>query len=564
MPVLRMDRFSLRWLGAWLCILVVAGLTVCWLFLTETASTPVDSDVEAGAGPVIREDPTAPTSAPFTAADVDRAAPILVAPFRDPNPARTERMTVRGFVFAEGTYPLRPLSGVSVLLKEDSADKACAEGESKADGSFVLEVDWPVDEPVQPDRPFTILRLRAEKEGLVAWHRSSVRLPTHIGSYPDRTYDLFLCSPMVLAGSVVDALTGAPIAGARVAQQGMDPSLSFARSTTDDSGRFEACVADEPAGSLNVDAAGHSGVHVAWAKVTAAEPLVIRLPQPHQIPQVHGRVVGPNGSPHSGVRVGWRFKPPLTDPPAEAERLMRQHLGYLESVHAKRECVTDSNGRFFAALPAFGKWTVMTRVGDMTASRVIDVRDARTYSCELTLEVRALTVRGTVRAKSDQRPIAGAKISIRGSMVMSTADVVSDSKGEFHTAPMVYAPGAEFRAVVHAPQFPAKELTFKPPEGGTEVDIPIELDAPCCMRGIVIDDLGKRVAGATVQASGGGITAEGVTDEAGRFEIGHFQSGIGVRVAASLAGHGSSVEQGVALTSPGEVKDLGTLVLRKR
>ncbi len=544
-----------------MCLLVLGVLVVCWLTQPASMGQPVDAALDVGAAAITMSEP-ADASPQAAENEREQVAPIRVAPFRDLAPAITEHIVVRGAVFAAGPRPSRPLGGVRVSLKEDVADRECAVTETKADGSYMLEVDRPIEEPVHDGRMPTILRVWAEKEGWISWERSVQSLATPHGAYPDRAYDLYLSAPIEVTGTVIDAATGEPIAGAQILQQA-DFRIAFARASTDATGAFKALVADAPMAFLNVEAAGHLGVQVVWTKEQLPGSLIIRLPQPHQIPQLQGRVTGPDGAPSVDAPVTWRIESPLAEASAE-EQILRQHLGYLESRSLKRESLTDRNGKFSAALLAFGKWTVMTRVGDMTASHVVEVRELRTYTCELALQARSVRVCGSVKAKSDGRVIAGAKIRIRGTMVLSRSDVVSDSAGEFQTAPMAYAPGAEFRCVVHAPPFPDKEVTAKPPENGSELRILIEFEEPCRVHGVVIDEEGQRAVGVTVRATGGGISLDSVTDERGCFEITGFKSGIGVRVAASAEGRGAAPETGVALTTPGETKDVGTLVLRKR
>lgn len=561
MTPLDMTRLQAVRVGALVLVLALAVPIVWLLALSEGASPPVDSSSDAVAAATAMPEPA--DASPQTAeGGRERIAPIRVAPFRDRDPVVTERISVRGVVFAEGTRPPRPLGGVRVCLKEDSADKEHAVTETKADGTWLLEVDRPVEEPAAWDRMPSTLRVWAEKEGWISEERSVQSLATPHGAYSDRAYKLYLSAPIDIAGTVLDAATGEPLEGAQIVQQGHDPSIAFARASTDATGAFKARVADGLMGFLNVEAVGHLGVQVAWTKATLPGNLIIRLPQPQQIPQLNGTVTGPDGAPCADAPVMLRIEPPLAEP-TEEEQLLRQHLAYQESRSLKRECLTDRQGKFSAVLPAFGKWAVVSRVGEMTASTVIEVREVRSYTTELALQSRSVRVHGSVKAKSDGRAISGAKITIRGNMVLSSSNLVSDSAGEFRTAPMVYAPGAEFRCVVHAPPYPDKEVTVKPPQDGGELRVLIELDEPCGVRGIVIDGEGQRAAGVTVRATGGGISAEGVTDERGCFVIARFPSGIGVRVAASAEGRGASPEKGMALNLPGEIKDVGTLVLRK-
>lgn len=179
----------MRRFGGLLLIFALAALAVYLLAQPEAASVPVASNLELWSGGAIEEDPTSP---PPTVTGNEQDAPIRVAPFRDPEPLQTKHLTVRGTVSEDGViFPKKKcIGGARVYLKEDSADKACAVGETKPDGSYLLETDWPTGQAL------VVLRVWAEKDGWVAWQRSAVTLPTHIAAYPERTYDLYLCSPL--------------------------------------------------------------------------------------------------------------------------------------------------------------------------------------------------------------------------------------------------------------------------------------------------------------------------------------------------------------------------------
>ena len=546
----------MRKIGGILFLIVFAALAVYLLVQSEPAREPLAASPTPEL--VTGEDHIAVTGSSSSSGGKEPIARISAVAYREAQAPRTEHLTLRGTVFADGAFPFRPVGGARVSLNADASDKECASVEASSDGSYLMETECPVGDSLMT------LRLRVEKEGWVAWERSVQRLPTHPAFYPERVYDLFLYPPLVVTGSVVDASTGSPIAGAVISQQGRDPMLAFARSTTGSSGVFEARVADQQQGYLDVEAADHLSVRFGWTKTELAQAIVIRLPQQNQIPQMKGRVLGPDGAPCPDAFVVLRYQP-SNNPPADAEKLARQHLAYLGSRSLKREFFTDRHGEFSAALPGFGKWTIIARKGDMTASREIEVLEQHTYACDLRLETCLFTVQGTVSAKLDRRPIAGAKVRIHGSGSSSGRTFLSNAQGAFQTISFTYIPGEVFTCKTHAPPFPVKEFTFKAPERGGELRLSVELDEPCRVRGLVVDELGSPLRNVRVRAVAKDTTAEVVADEGGRFEFAELPSDIIVSVVAGVDdAHISSVERRVIFSSPGEVKDVGTFVVRKR
>jgi YD repeat-containing protein len=160
------------------------------------------------------------------------------------------------------------------------------------------------------------------------------------------------------------------------------------------------------------------------------------------------------------------------------------------------------------------------------------------------------TVSGTVVAAANNAPIAGATVTIDGTI----DSTVTDANGNFS----LNQPAGNFTLTVVRNGFLPETTTAFTLAAGASVPVgTIKLSvAPSTITGTVVSSLGGNVAGATVALSGTGVTAS--TNAGGNFSI---TIAGGTFTAAISAGGYTSQTTPAFTTQPGQTYSLGTITL---
>jgi beta-lactamase regulating signal transducer with metallopeptidase domain/protocatechuate 3,4-dioxygenase beta subunit len=339
---------------------------------------------------------------------------------------------------------------------------------------------------------------------------------------------------------------GAPLPGTRVGVRHLQDAASY--------------VPDELIGltAAETDADGRSTL----TAFTPAEILGILVTSPRFGRQVAMFRQGVDGEATIRLRPAARAEGRVVadDPAAVRGLAIWVHSRRAEpngpEVYAHAEATTDDRGRFeFPAIaagdlsvsvltrkssPYFAPGSVDASVGPGGLARV-EVRLAK-----------AVRVRGEVREKGTGHPIAGVKLRYFGPGGSDLPMVETDANGRYQALAL---PGQGSRWVI-----PPKSYLAPKPGGSTPITIgpeaeqalpPIELERGASLRGVVVGDDGKPVAGAKVEGKwmvveplsgrggptgiGHNFTASATTDDRGAFLLEGIHPTANVTLEASAA-----------------------------
>lgn len=324
--------------------------------------------------------------------------------------------------------------------------------------------------------------------------------------------------PTGVRGIVLDAETGVPLAGIEVLALKQQPSFEplmnrfrgliqggmftdthrpahvLARTTSAPDGTFELTGLGDGLVFLDGRSDGHYVRTPASARLASGQMVEGVELRAHRGGRVRGIVLGPDGAPVAGAPVSLR--PGLN---AFLGQLTDRNYRWLEAV-------TDENGRFdVPGVPAGNGYVVSSSSSSMALEEVhgVDV---------VTGQVTEVTVRGhdgaIVRGRvlgPDGAPLAKANVAmvyLDISRVLFSADgrsepITTDADGTFVVRP-VAAGRVAFVAVADglAPS-PIEELAVV--DGGTYADLELRLQDGRTVKGRVVDDEQKPVAGAVVE-----------------------------------------------------------------
>ncbi len=266
------------------------------------------------------------------------------------------------------------------------------------------------------------------------------------------------------------------------------------------------------------------------------------------------------GAEHAGVEPGrrvlqlspvGRLEGRIVGDPAFVRRRTLTAVAYSKARPAPPaagfyDLTTDEAGRF--AIPEVVAGTTWVWIEDLDPASPwygqagpVEVEPGRTVEMTLTM-TRAVAIRGSVRERGTDRPIAGVRI---GFGIASTASVATDEAGRFSG----YAqPGFLSPQLMSIPEGFTWLMYGLPdariPDGATEHELPpIELTPSRAVRGSVVDAGGKPVAGARVDASWpvdegpsakGPRKVEARTDARGEFRIDRIPVAAPVTLRAGL------------------------------
>ncbi|MGH7151587.1 MAG: carboxypeptidase-like regulatory domain-containing protein, partial [Planctomycetota bacterium] len=417
------------------------------------------------------------------------------------------------------------------------------------------------------------------------WSRAGLevgKVPFERGVFP-----IVLYRPIEVRGRVLELYTDVPIAGARVSQAWKDDQIRFGlrarlhrgipslqSATTDAKGEFRALVpAALRKGQLLVEADGFLPGGAGWEGGPPGDFVEVRLARVDHVPRIRGRVSWADGRPAPGVRVKAGVlgnREPLPDPLAGAL------IGYSRFLDATQSDVptatTDGVGGFLLPVPCLGTWQLFARLGEGgLAEAEVEVREALQYPCEIRPAADAVTFLGTVRERRSGRPIAVAAVH---ALLMSLGEVDdlafrqatlrTEENGAFRLGPVLRRP---YALSVRASGFAPASLQATPGPEESEQSIVVEMDEECRLRGRVVDEEGRPVAGALVYGSWEHARA----DERGLFEIGSLPADVDIRFSVTASRDPGEGAPRIVLVSdplptvrfavPGEERDLGRVIL---
>ncbi len=570
-----------------LAAILATLLLLPWPAGSRAPTPPVSPLRSAIDEPPNPDPPPLPSTAPDT--PVARQEVEVPAPPTESAPSPSEstgRLVLRGEVAVGGE--LKPYPILRVRAVDAESGETIREGDSSESGSYVLSGDIPLARV-----PFEVI-VEAEGEGLIPaiGSRAGVTveaLPLERGVFP-----IALHRPIEVRGRVLDLFTSLPIPGARISQSWRDERIRFGwrarfvrgipshvRAVTDAEGEFRALVpAALRKGHLLVEAEGFLPGVADWQGEAPPDSVEIRVARMSQVPSIRGRVSGEGGQPAAGVRVKAEIVGNRESPRGTFAQAL---IGYSSFLEATQDDVptarTDGAGEFLLPIPYLGRWKLYTRLGEAgLAEAEVEVADAREYPCEIRPAADAVGIVGTVRGRRSGRPVASAVVQTElpsggesDDIPFRSATLQTDEEGAFRLGPVprqVYA--LYFRAKGFAPV----SVQVTPDPDGPERRISVEMDEECRLRGTTVDEVGRPVARARVlaQVSDGG--EHGRAAEDGRFEIGALPAGVDIRLSArairppETGAPSVQLETGslppVRFSAPGEERDLGRVVLRRK
>jgi hypothetical protein len=348
---------------------------------------------------------------------------------------------------------------------------------------------------------------------------------------------------------------GKPLAGARIEPGALDrhfalvpdplAALIGADTVTDANGRAAmAAFFPEEIRSIRVTANGYGQQDFSFGhRELTPDPKIVRL---RPVGRLKGRLVGePAAIRRCPLRVAG-FSPP--DEPIR--------FSFIEAV------TTDDEGRFDIPATAVGPRYVNTieRCDSpwrgARAEGSAEVKPGQTTEVVLSLK-RAVRVRGVVREKGTQRPVAGVR------MAVAIAETESMTTGEDGSYEGFMSPGATFVTPRAVPPGYAMPIFSVPqvlvPEGAVEFQLPpYELIRAGDVRGLVVGERGRPSVGAVVEASwnlnearpwGGPHRLSARTGPDGRFVIPGVPSDAEVELLADHRGWRTPLPRS---TRPGE------------
>lgn len=312
----------------------------------------------------------------------------------------------------------------------------------------------------------------------------TVELPAETSS---ELIPLVFEDPLRVAGRVLDAASGGPMAGALV-WPGYEPALAV---TTDARGRFELPAPGDRPFWLQVEAAGHlsQAMRITHDHLASGRAPTLAL---SLAAAAVGRVVDVQGQPLVGVRV-------------EALRTSARRRAFRPD-GADARSTSDAEGRFrLAGLDPETGYTVRAHLSGFSPARVdlAGLTPSRIRSGLL------VTLRLTRRAHGrvldlEERPLAGAEVTLRpaGEARQSqreddTLQTVTGEQGHFEL-PDLPAPRVEL-SVTKSGFAPLTLPGIDIPPGEGPVDLgTILLEPGAAVRGVVTDASGDPLEGAAV------------------------------------------------------------------
>jgi RNA polymerase sigma factor (sigma-70 family) len=404
--------------------------------------------------------------------------------------ARTTVPLAGAVVLQDGT----PARGARVFFS--SRDHGYDEGEVRAEtvtrdgGEFDLDVPK-VDAPWAGS---------VGSGALWAYRPGSVvaSMPVYRGALPLGLPEQFVLAPGSRAVFEVVGPDGNPVSGAMIEPLAFDrdtaatiprrlASIIGADTITNARGRavMTAFFADELIG-IRVTAKGHGRQEFSFNPGTlSAGAKVVKL---HLVGGLKGKIVGdPGAVRHRALRVS-SFSPPGDQP----------KRSYLHVI------TTDDSGHFDIPQIAVGPHGVSTVPRYDFAwfagpDGLVNIEPGKTTEVVLTVKP-AVRVRGVVREKGTEKPIAGVRVAVT---LAETGAMTSDKDGIYEG----YAPpGAAFITARSIPPEYARPLygprPFVVPENVANFDLPpFDLMPAGEITGLVVDDHARKTAGARVEAT---------------------------------------------------------------
>lgn len=299
-------------------------------------------------------------------------------------------------------------------------------------------------------------------------------------------------------------------------------AMPVARATSGQDGRFVLEGLDDTELALWADAA--SGV--AWkGGLHAGDDAVLELAEGHSI---EGVVKAGDGKPLAGALV---------------TAIYAEHSRFFDTQ-------TDARGHFKLERLLEGKYAVVATHGALLPDHS-QVETSQAKPLSLTLDVpRALS--GTVIAEGGQ-PFAGAKVRLEGMHRIRT--VTTDAAGAFAFSQL--RPG-EYDLEATAPSARGR-ASVEVAKRSDKTGVTISLAQGVGLSGMVKDEAGALLPGATVFVSEGDDWRKTTTDAAGRFTVESLEPGTHW-VSARMQGHLDA--QSTAVKVLAETRDV-TLVLAK-
>jgi hypothetical protein len=368
-------------------------------------------------------------------------------------PRAANAQSVRGVVVDAGD---RPVAGVVVLLL-DSTSQVTARALSNERGEFRVASSRPGSYRIRTVY-IGFEPVMSEQLVLSAGGETAKRLVLRVagGELPlarRGTDTLWRGLPLVLVGTLLDSLSGSPVAGARVAVSG----TAF-EATSDSGGRFAIPGMLPGQYTLQVytpSLDSMSAVHQSSLAFTnATTPVEVRVPNARQLAvtlcgpaanraDAYGIVAGnvrlrDNSVPASAVR-GTRVTAEWSADPADSIRVRRLEVRSTADGNF-RLCGVPVNTAIKLSAASDSAETV-----EMSVVRIPST--ARVARADLTLDrvdqltLRGATFTGVVVADSTRAPISGAEVAI----VDVGKTVLTDSRGAFTLSGI---PGGEHEILV--------------------------------------------------------------------------------------------------------------------
>ncbi|HTY42350.1 MAG TPA: carboxypeptidase regulatory-like domain-containing protein [Thermoanaerobaculia bacterium] len=374
--------------------------------------------------------------------------------------------------------------------------------------------------------------------------------------------DLVLQPGASISGSVVDAVTRRPIAGARIAvgpphvsfSPSLDPS-AYARA--DARGHFTASGLLPGDYEVRAEKTGYlpASLPRVAARSTAAAPASLALTPAASIA---GRVVDAQGKPVPGAAV-------TLEPSRGGRGRFAAFAAGSRGPRAGMTARTGPDGSFrLDGLPAItsGAPLVATHAGYAPAERPgVTLKPGQTLANVVLVLPAGLSVKGRVVDAASQ-PVSGAEIRVAPSQgqgrgpgrflrppaAPSTPNAVSAADGTFTVAGL--AAGAYDVTASHDGFSPRTAAALPAPAKLPTGWPPIVLARGAAITGVVHDDQGAPIPGASVSALGEGLDPRQTnTDGSGAFRLDDLVKGRPLMLAANAPGYGFTSR---SVTAPAE------------
>ncbi|MCI0588372.1 MAG: carboxypeptidase-like regulatory domain-containing protein [Planctomycetes bacterium] len=186
----------------------------------------------------------------------------------------------------------------------------------------------------------------------------------------------------------------------------------------------------------------------------------------------------------------------------------------------------------------------------------------------------------TVRTRRGARPVRGAEVVATPAKdppgrarEFQFSIHKTDAAGTIRLGPV---PREAYRFSCRAEEFaPARSTDVSPAPDQPEVSITVELDEECRLRGIAVDEEGNPLAGTRALVRGGAsyLGEGGRGDDKGSFEISGLPAGVDLEFSTNAFRYPGpdlprmeyrSDPVQIRFSTPGEARDLGRVVLRRK